>query len=220
MSNITLIATTHKEKGMCNSTELLKILQSIKPDIIFEELSQYYFNAIYDGQLPDTLETDAIKKYLKEDIVNHIPVDIDVNQLIDKNLKNSITKMFDIFDKNPEYQNLQLQLHNLSFNLGFPYLNSIQCEALFAQKFFLEQKLAESYKQEGLVKLHQTWIQILDYRERQMLANIYRYKELQDFGNAIFLVGAEHRKPIIDLLDQKKVDGTAGIKWNLEYFVN
>ena len=37
MFNIVLISTEHREFGNCNSDELCKILESINPDVIFEE---------------------------------------------------------------------------------------------------------------------------------------------------------------------------------------
>ncbi len=220
MCNIALIATSHKENGMCNIKELLKILQTIKPDVIFEELSQQLFTDIYSGRLSDSLETNTIKIYSNEKIVKHLPVDVDGNQLIDREVKDSISNMFEIFNRNHDYQDLILQLRKYSYESGFPYLNSIQCETLLAKKYFFEQRLAEGYKQGNLVSVHQTWIRINEFRERQMLANIYKYSELNNFDNAIFLVGAEHRKPIIDLTNQNEIEKEASINWNFRYFVN
>ncbi len=43
MQSITLISTIHKELRNCNSDELLKILESICPDVIFlEALEENY----------------------------------------------------------------------------------------------------------------------------------------------------------------------------------
>jgi hypothetical protein len=115
---------------MCSSKELHKILNTIKPDVIFEELSKQYFSEIYNGRKSDTLETITIKVYSKEKIFKHHPVDVDVNQLVAKDLKNSISNMHKIFDRNSDYQNLKLTLQNLSFKFRFPFLNGIQCEIL------------------------------------------------------------------------------------------
>jgi hypothetical protein len=199
---------------MCNSKELLKLLQTIKPDAIFEELSQQSFTDIYDGRLSDTLETNAIKIYSNEKTLKQFSVD--GNQLVDKKLKDSISNMFEIFDRNIDYQCLILQLQNLVYEFGLPYLNSIQCEALFAQKYFLEQRLAE---QENIVAIHQIWIKINDIRERQMLKNIYKHLELNAFNSVIFLVGAEHRKPIIDLINRKEIEGKVSVKWIFDIFL-
>lgn len=201
---------------MCNSKELLKLLQTIKPDAIFEELSQQLFTDIYDGRLSDTLETNTIKIYSNEKTLKQFPIDVDKNQLVDMKLKNSISNMFDIFDRNLDYRDLRLKLQRLVYEFGFPYLNSIQCEALFSQKYFLEQRLAE---QENIVAIHQNWIRINDFRERQMLKNIYKHLELNAFNSVIFLVGAEHRKPIIDLINRKEIEGKVSVKWIFDIFL-
>jgi hypothetical protein len=87
-----------------------------------------------------------------------------------------------------------------------------------AQKYFLEQRLAALCEQEDLVAVHQTWIRINDFREGEMLANIYGYSEINDFDNAIFLVGTEHRRPIIDMINKKEIQEPSSIKWNFRYF--
>ena len=37
MHNITLIATGHKERGICNSNELYRIIERIAPEIILKK---------------------------------------------------------------------------------------------------------------------------------------------------------------------------------------
>lgn len=59
MFNITLICTVHYEQGKCNPMELCRIIEHIKPDIIFEELSKANFHYFYDEQRPANLETNA-----------------------------------------------------------------------------------------------------------------------------------------------------------------
>jgi predicted ATP-grasp superfamily ATP-dependent carboligase len=81
----------------------------------------------------------------------------------------------------------------------------------------LEQRLAEIYEQGHLVAVHQTWIRINDFRETEMLANIYNYSKAHDFENAVFLVGAEHRKPIMDCVNNK-VNSDQVINWDFQYF--
>ena len=65
MYNITLVCTRHGESGNCNSIELHDIIEKIRPEIIFEELSQSHFDESYKQETLITLETNAIKKYLK-----------------------------------------------------------------------------------------------------------------------------------------------------------
>ena len=65
--------TRHNELGKCNSKELLKLIKENKPDVIFEELSLLSYNECYElGR--ETLETTAIKMYLEDNSIKHIPV--------------------------------------------------------------------------------------------------------------------------------------------------
>lgn len=59
MYNITLIATIHSENGKCNSEELHKILENIKPDVIFDELP-VHFAEIYYGDSFETYHANTI----------------------------------------------------------------------------------------------------------------------------------------------------------------
>lgn len=118
MCTITLIATIHNERGLCNQNELYKIIEQINPDIIFEELSHPSFVAIYEKLLRDSLETKTIKQYLQRHAIPHLPVDLDANQLIDKRLKNDIEEMFAIFRTVGDYMNLSNQIGSLSEQFG------------------------------------------------------------------------------------------------------
>src|SRR5688500_15134416 len=75
MCDINLICTRHNEGGNCNSDTLFGIIESINPDIIFEELSKDNYDSSYKEQSLITLETSAIKKYLQYRTITHIPVD-------------------------------------------------------------------------------------------------------------------------------------------------
>ena len=86
MYNITLIGTNHRELGKCNSEELYKIIETINPDVIFEELSSDLFNIIYNANSPNSqpdvlTEIKCVKKYLQNHKIKHVPVDIDIRYI-------------------------------------------------------------------------------------------------------------------------------------------
>jgi len=68
MNNITLIFTRHEAYGNCNSEELYKIIESIKHEIIFEELSPSNYIRSYLEETLITLETTAIKMFLRNTV--------------------------------------------------------------------------------------------------------------------------------------------------------
>ncbi len=94
---IILITTGHSENGLCNTVELFKIIEGIKPKIIFEEVSPAKFEGVYKGTRKDSLETSTIKKYLERHSIEHIPVDKDEDEISEARIKanyNSISKTF------------------------------------------------------------------------------------------------------------------------------
>ena len=98
MFNITLICTTHKEIGNCNSIELYKIIEEFKPEIIFEELSHAAYNECYGTQNRITLETSAIKMYMQSHKIEHIPV-------VGNELTKDLDYKFEIMTKFANYRN-------------------------------------------------------------------------------------------------------------------
>jgi hypothetical protein len=84
MYNITLIATEHKESGKCNSDELYKIIESINPEVIFEEETndEKYHKYYNEENSFKSLEIQCIIKYLKKYNIKKIPVDIEPNQYL------------------------------------------------------------------------------------------------------------------------------------------
>ena len=98
MNNITFVSTHHAEFGKCNSDELYKIIELIRPDVIFEELNQDLFDKFYKGdEIPfETPEIKAVKRYIKEHFAIQIPVDINVSDTLSVD---EINYMFSVFKK-------------------------------------------------------------------------------------------------------------------------
>lgn len=219
MCIITLIATVHSEKGYCNSDELYQIIERIKPDIIFEEQSKVGYSAIYHGTRTDSLETKTIKKYLINFPITHIPIDLDLNELIDLKLKKDIIEMFNVFSSYNEYQELEIMKGELTYLHGFPFLNSNQCKEILEQLHLLENKILRLLNHERLYLTHKKWFDIIDIREKTMMDNIYNYSIQNKYNNALFLIGAEHRKPIMDLVPKFEKTKNLELRWNFNYFI-
>ena len=77
MHNITLVSTRHENIGKCNSQELWQILETIKPEVIFQEIPSSYLNKHYIEQTRSNLETDAIRLYIEAHKPTIVAVDID-----------------------------------------------------------------------------------------------------------------------------------------------
>ena len=224
---ITLIATGHKEIGICNSIELYKIIEQIAPEVIFEEVPPCKFAAVYNGTRNDSLETNAIKMYLKEHPIVHIPVDMDIDGMTDKRFKGDSIKMAFVFNNySPEYKYLTNQLNILSEQFGFSFLNSDSCSELSERKRFLEEtmlielnheKLSQAHK-DWLNQAYKDWLKLNSDRRNEMIKNINSYSCQNKYERALFLIGAAHRKPIMDKIQKLEKNNEQQLNWNFDYF--
>lgn len=198
MYNVTLIANVHKEQGRCNPEELSDHIEAIQPDVIFEEIATPFYDAIYGGRMNDHVETAAIKLYLHRHNTPHIPVDLDGNTVVDKNIKHTLDAMFAFFCSIADHYDVASEVNRLSADEGFAFLNSDRCTTLFERRHALERSLVQLSNDQRLMRTYRYWLEVQALREKTMVQNIYAYSRSHSFGHALFLVGAEHRKPILE----------------------
>jgi len=210
---ITLVATAHREGGKCNSAELYKIIERISPEIIFEEISPNEYVAIYKGLRADNLESKTLKRYWQKHSIEHLAVDIEPDELIDIRLKNEISELFGIFNTNPKYDRLSIQHNNLTEHFGFSYLNSDQCSVMLERIHLLEEAILRAKNQEKLFQTYMLWLNIHEKRENEMINNIYNYSKQKKYENGLFLVGAAHRKSIIEKIPKFENDFKLKLNW-------
>jgi len=213
MYNITLICTVHSENGLCNSDELYKIIEDIKPEVIFDELpshsydeyycdsfDMYYANSILLNKRPPVipLEVKSIKKYKQNYDIKILPVDIDVRQNTSL-YQNEIFFMYLAFCEYEDYKKLENEKEVLMAQEGFYYLNSDNFIDFLEKKEVLEKNIMEFETQKNrllnIYKLFHT--EQFDNRENAMLRNIYNYSKDNQYNQAVFLIGAEHKKSIM-----------------------
>lgn len=225
MYNITLIASNHTEKGKCNSDELYKIIQAINPEVIFEEIPTFIFDMFYRGKchfnefhkvlkykLPhnvldriDTLplsetplEVNCIRKYLQNHNIKNIPVDI----VTDSEISTNMEMMFGEFYKNDDvYKKLVDECKLLTEQRGFDYLNSKNYLDLDEKMKIREKQLIETncLNKNELLRIYElSFKEIIVDREIAMLRNIYNYSKENVYNQAVFLIGARHKKSIME----------------------
>lgn len=209
MYSITLISTMHSERGKCNADELLKIIESIAPDVIFEELPPDLFNILYktnkflDSEPP---EVKAVKRYLLNHNINNFPVDIPFNI----ELSNEIDFMFNTFKKYNVYKEIEDEESKLIKIYGFDFLNSKKCEDLCEKKRIKEIELMENIMHKDiLLRIHKSFCEEQDKREYAWIQNIYNYSTENQFSQALLLTGSGHRKS----LGQKIEKDNLGLNW-------
>jgi pheromone shutdown protein TraB len=213
MHNITLIGTFHSENEKCNSDELYKIIKSISPEVIFEELPNNLFDRFYNGnQISDEpLEVKCIKKYLQNHNIKHIPVDIDVSPKLSSS---EINYMFDTFRKYDVYRKLDNEQNLLTAQYGFAYLNSNKCSELFDKKKITEKNLMGfEINKNILFHIYKLFHEEQDNRENEMLKNIYNYSKENQYNQAVFLIGSAHRNSLMQKITEYETKNKIKLNW-------
>lgn len=231
MYSISLISTIHSENGKCNHNELYKILESINPEMIFDELPSHYFdmyfgdsfdsfyaNSILRNRKPPEmpLEVKSIIKYKQNYNVKIFPVDIDVTPKLSK-YQDEILFMFSTFFKNEDYKKLDNEKEVLIKQEGFCYLNSEKFIDFLERKETVEKNILDSEIQKdrllNVYKLFHTEQQ--DNRENAMIHNIYNLSKENQYNQAVFLIGAEHKKSIMQKITEYEKLTEIKLNWKM-----
>ena len=213
MHNITLISTNHTESGKCNSDELYKIIESINPEVIFEELSSKRFDDYYNGILTnEKLEVKCIKKYLQSHRAKHLPVD----NIANPNRPSIEILMFEKFGNDAEYKKIKIKHNLLKAQNGFEYLNSDNSIDLVEKWILSEKRILESTTHNEIFRhTYELFYEEVDNRENEMLQNIYNYSKENHYNQAVFLLGCAHRKSIIEKIIECEKISEIKLNWTI-----
>ena len=216
MYNVTLISTEHIENGKCNSDELYQIIESINPEVIFEEETndEKYSKYYYDENSFKSLEIRCIIKYLKKHNIQHIPVDIEPNQYLSYR---EWDYLFGIFREYDVYKKIVKEHCKLRNKKGFDYLNSKKCLELFDKTKITEKQLIEfsGINRNELLRIYKLFHKEHDNRENAMLRNIYYFSKENQYNQAIFLLGYAHRKSIIQKIIECEKNSEVKLNWTI-----
>lgn len=191
--NIKIICSFHTEIGKCNPAELYRIIENIRPEVIFEELPINIYQSIYSGQKPpQTVESKAVLAYSNNYIVKHFPVDtynFDLNELF--------SDYEFIMRHSTEYIELFKKLIATVGNLGYDFLNSEKCTTLLSKLKSLELKVLTENSNKELLISYKNEKDIHEKRETEMIKNIINYTFNNPFNNAILICGTDHKKGLL-----------------------
>jgi hypothetical protein len=209
MRKITLVCSSHREKGLCNAQELLGLLRAIDPDVIFEEVRQSDF-AIYNT---GTLEGQAATRFLALKSFQRVPVD---RYDLPPNFRALTDSVFDCVEQRSyEYLFLQDQSESDTHLHGFMYLNSAAFAKVMTRMSAIEDETIKSQGNPELLRALATWRQVIQGREKAMVENIYRYCRDNIFNTGVFLVGAAHRSGIVKTIEESSHPEADLIEWIL-----
>jgi hypothetical protein len=213
VGQITLVCTTHTEIGRCNENELTRILESIRPDVIFEEMRRSDFVEHYTDSSKHTLEMKAMSRYLKNSSARQEPVD---DYVIPVNFKRDMFALEEfVLSLSEEYRAALDEMQRMKFEYGFGYLNSQEC--------VLQLEASERIFEETILKngtdyaksLLSMWNDHLRKRNEVMLENVYSFCRNNSFRIGVFLVGAGHLLPIVKGLEGRAKSRANLIEWKI-----
>ncbi|MBO9352863.1 hypothetical protein GG851_02570 [Bordetella petrii] len=211
--HISLIGTVHAESGRANLVELWTILERLQPDVIFAEIPTANLADYIDGS-HGNLESAAVALYRKLHPVNVVPVDLK------KPGDEFFRKSKEMFNKvewtSSEYRHL-IDQHGLDTrDHGFPYLNSDRCANAWAAIYDEVRATIEWIGDARLRQIYALWSETNDRRETGMLENINGYCIRSALSNGVFLLGAKHRKAMVEKVHEQRDVGAPGVSWKLE----
>lgn len=217
MFNIILFCTRHGEAGNCNVFKLYNIIVQLNPNVIFEEIPPCLFDEHYNNMTSNKLETNAIKMYLLEHDIKHIPVDLDV--IMPQSFWDDNKYMFEQVERNSsEFCKFCDYDSQYARQYGFNYLNSKYCSNINNDKYNEMEKTLKLLDNKKLFEAYESWNSINEKRENEMIINIYNYCKENIFERGIFLIGAAHRESIINKIKKHNETEELKIEWNyLEY---
>lgn len=210
MTSITLLSSFHRTLGKCNADELYRIIESIQPDVIFEELPIDIFANLYLlGYAANSLEAKTIKRYLIKYPIKHIAVDT-----YPKKPEELLFNANIICDASKEYQKLWEQELVKIEEDGYTFINSDDCFNIIDKLRLIEKTVVAEAKNLELQTEYEAELRLHDNRENIMLANIYKYSISQPFNNGLFICGAEHRRPLMEKIKIYKNYSNTKLNWN------
>jgi hypothetical protein len=219
MCNITVVLTHHNELGMCNSSQLLQIIEKVRPEVIFEELSLSNFSKCYKLDELITVECSAIKQYVKNYEIKQVPVDTfplpedysyDVGCMYRK-LSNGSTYESQELCKLLDRQSQLIQLY------GFPFLNSQENIKYFESFDILKEIILTNLNIENLFRIHRLEKEVVRKREFEIVENIYNFSKGNNYKTAMMFIGSGHGKSIFDVIHELEPFQSLKINWKRHF---
>ena len=213
MRRITLVFTVHSEKGLCNEAELLKILEELDPEVVFEEVRPEDHEWLYRNESKHSLEMQAISRYRKIKPILQVPVD---GFSIPIGFKAGVDELFDFVESNSKrYCEAFSSVNQMAHHRGFKYLNSLEH---IEMRNGVDESFEEAIAKSGnvrLKKLLSNWYGQLRQREHSMLEGIYAFSRQHSFSRGVFLVGSAHMSYFVKSIENRVSEELGLIEWRI-----
>ena len=195
-----------------NVSALLAILECIRPEVVFAEIPRTNIRTWKEGS-HGTLESIAVARYADTHSLDVISVDSPKPE--DSFFQGWEEVSRAIERTSPEFRRLMDLNTNRMCKGGFTYLNSDECIQAWADIYREE---LETIEYIGNPRLRDIYAQVRDLNERrdlEMLENIRAYCASAARTCGLFLVGAAHRKSLIEKLRAADATTVPHIDWDV-----
>jgi hypothetical protein len=210
---ISLIGTYHAERGAVTISALLAILERIQPEVVFAEIPPTHIGAWRDGS-HGTVESLAAARYAETHSIDVVPVDSPEPH--DSFLRDwqELSRLFE--RTSPVYRRLVDLNTDRVCRSGFAYLNSDEGVQAWAD---IHQEEHETIEYVGSPRLRDMYARVRNWNERrdqEMLRRIHTYCAATAQRRGAFLVGAAHRKSLLEKIRDTDDVSASCIEWDLD----
>lgn len=195
MKQVTLISTVHAESGLASIAELQAILDRMRPEVIFAEVSASEVNQYRDGS-HGTLESAAVARLRTTHESSLVPVDL--RRPSDEFFRDAEV-LFDAVERaSPDYRRMMDQHSADVRECGFRYLNSERCVQAWAGIYSEVWATVEWLRTPRWREIYQDWCDTNRCRDEAMIRAVHEYCASHSFERGVLLVGAAHRASLMD----------------------
>lgn len=211
MNHVSLVCTVHEEAERANVAELHAILMRIQPEVIFLEVPAASFDEFYGVCSRHNLESLAVRQYRNARQVKLVPVDLPTPEREffedHEHLHNIVS------GESSVYRQLLMTDRAHTRTYGFAYLNSEYCDKHWLDAYGEMLNTVRRLGNSRLVSIYESVVRKLDARDAEMMSGILSYCKANAFERGVFLVGAAHRRRIIELANEQLSTSSSCIQW-------
>jgi len=92
----------------------------------------------------------------------------------------------------------------------------MEIETLLDKIHIIENEVITSLDNTYFTNLYKLWQEITNNREMEMVKNIYNYSKTHQYNNAVFICGAEHKKSLIQKINDFESKAETKLNWNFD----
>lgn len=194
---LSVIGTVHQECGRANVEVLRGFLRRLAPDVVFAEVPQSKLPAYANGS-HGTLESMAVDQARNELQLAIVPVDLDEPET---SFFRNAEEMFKKIERvSQEYRSLIDRHRRNVRDSGFAYLNSDLCFRAWSDIHGEVLDTLDWIQDARSKTTYGDWVARNELREVAMVEGILACAESGTRRQGVLLVGAAHRKAILDKL--------------------